>query len=151
MTLKCCNMCSCPAHFASLDYQHASQWSPDPRGRQCQCHPSGSLSAPVFTVVWPYFTLLVSVLVASLAKVPITSVAWHTQSSPWPLRYFEYLAHSSHACPLVFSTCPAPAGSRLPKRRAASPLGIRAAARKRAAMHFIIKSKLKLKATVRLE
>merc|ERR1719240_61532 len=118
---------------------HCSQGLPEPRGRQCHVQPWSSSFAPVFTVVWPYFTALVSVLVASFAKVRMTSVAWQTQSSPRPLRYFSYFWHSPHATALLFSTCPGPAGSRLPKRRAASLLGTRAKARSaRAMMDFIV-------------
>merc|ERR1719326_2621641 len=91
-------------------------------GRQCHIHPSGSLSAPMFEVTSTFLcdvtppsvvlvpTFFVDVFVASFSKVPMMSVAWHTQSSPPPSRYSLCLEHSSHASDIVSSGCPAPAG-----------------------------------------
>merc|ERR1740115_534621 len=104
-------------------------------GRQCHTKPDASSLAPVFAVSDPYPLAVVSSLVASLAKVLIMSLAWQEQSSPLS-RYGACVLHSEHAPAMVGSVCPAPLGSRAPKRSAASaPENI--VTIKRAAVNFM--------------
>merc|ERR1719272_2110082 len=88
-------------------------------GRQCHTKPDASSLAPVFAVSDPYPLAVVSVLVASLAKVLMMSLAWQEQSSPLS-RYGAWTLHSAQAPAMVGSVCPGPLGSLTPKRSAAS-------------------------------
>merc|ERR1719335_2080676 len=108
----------------SLDpqIQHCSQTPLSERGWQCHIQPERSWAAPMLEV-WSSCecvplpdpdpdlpTRFVEVLVASLAKVVMMSVAKHTHGS-CESRYSACVAHSAQATDFVSSGFPAPIGA----------------------------------------
>merc|ERR1719172_166591 len=103
--------------------QHCSHTPLSERGRQCHIQPERNWAAPMLEV-WSSCecvplpdpdpdlpTRFVEVLVASLAKVVMMSVAKHTHGS-CESRYSACVAHSAQATDFVSSGFPAPIGSR---------------------------------------
>merc|ERR1719335_1696348 len=101
--------------------QHCSHTPLSERGRQYHIQPERNWAAPMLEV-WSSCecvplpdpdpdlpTRFVEVLVASLVKVVMISVAKHTHGS-CESRYSACVAHSAHATDLVSSGFPAPIG-----------------------------------------
>merc|ERR1719428_172535 len=122
----------------SLDpqIQHCSQTPLSERGRQCHIQPERNWAAPILEV-WSSCecvplpdpdpdlpTRFVEVLVASLAKVVMISVAKHTHGS-CESRYSACVAHSAHATDFVSSGFPAPIGAPLATPKSATATATR--------------------------